>query len=73
MTPEQRRAALYALPALYGVALIVGLIVGEFVWFAVIGALLLGIGYSVVYRASTPQPGQGRDRQRNRNRQRDNH
>ena len=71
MTPEQRRSALYVLPALYGVALIVGLIVGEFVWFAVIGALLLAIGYSAVYRASTPPPGQGR--QRNRNRQRDNH
>jgi hypothetical protein len=69
MTPEQRRSALYVLPALYGIALVVGIIAGAFVIVAVVGAVVLSILYGGIARASNA-PGRGRDRQRNRNRNR---
>jgi hypothetical protein len=69
MTPEQRRSALYVLPALYGIALVVGIIAGAFVIVAVVGAVVLSILYGGIARASAGN-GRGRDRQRNRNRNR---
>ncbi len=69
MTPEQRRTAYYVIPALYGLALVISIFTGGFVWVAVIGAVVTSILYSAVARASR-QPGQGRQRNRNRNRDR---
>jgi hypothetical protein len=70
MTPEQRRSALYVLPALYAVALVIGIIAHAFVVVAVVGAVVFGILWTAIARASNA-PGSGRDRQRNRNRNRD--
>jgi hypothetical protein len=67
MTPETRRMARYVLPSLYGIALIVGIIAGGFVWVAVVGAVVLSILYTAIARGGG---GGGRDRQRNRNRDR---
>jgi len=67
MTPEQTRAARYVIPALYGVALVVGIIIGHFVIVAIVGAVVVSILYSGIARANA---GPGRDRQRNRNRNR---
>ncbi len=69
MSPETRRFVLYVVPALWGVAMVVSLIVDHakaFVWVAVIGAVDVSIMYSGVARAGGR--GAGRDRQRNRNR-----
>jgi uncharacterized membrane protein len=72
VTPETRRLARYVLPALYGVALIVGIIANAFVIVAVAGAVVLSILYTGIARASGG-PGRGRDRQRNRDRDRGRH
>jgi hypothetical protein len=69
MSPEQRRAALYLIPALYGVALVIGIFAHAFVPIAVIGALVTSVLYGAVARASAG-PGRGRNRNRNRNRNR---
>jgi hypothetical protein len=67
VTPETRRFARYVLPPLYGVALIVGIFVHQFVIIAVVGAVVLGILYAGIARGGG---GPGRDRGRNRNRNR---
>jgi hypothetical protein len=67
MTPDATRAARYVIPSLYGVALLVGIFVGQFVIIAIIGALVTSILYSGIARANS---GSGRGRQRNRNRKR---
>jgi hypothetical protein len=69
MTPEQRRTALYVIPAFYGLALVISIFAGGFVWVAIIGAVVCSILYSAVARASR-QSGEGRQRNRNRNRDR---
>lgn len=70
MTPEQRRAALYVIPALYGVALVAGIFAHAFVPVAVIGAMVTAVLYGGVARASNSGPGRDRGRNRNRNRNR---
>ena len=67
MTPENRRAARYAIPLLYALALVVGIFAHAFVIVAIVGAVVTSILYTAVARGGAGT-GTGRDRQRNRNR-----
>jgi hypothetical protein len=69
MNPETRRRARNVIPALFGVACIVGVIVHEFVIVAAVAAVVSSILYTAFARGG-PGPGEGRQRNRNRNRNR---
>ena len=57
-----------AIAGLYGLAIVISLFVGGFIWVAIIGAIVAGFAYRFV--GGTPAPGAGRNRQRNRQRNR---
>ena len=67
MTPETRRRVRLAIPPLFGLACVVGIIVHEFVIVAIVAAVVSSFLYTLVARGG-PGPGQGRQRNRNRNR-----
>lgn len=69
MTPETRRRARLAIPPLFGLACVVGIIVGAFVPVAIIAAVLSSLFWTLLSRGG-PGPGQGRQRNRNRDRNR---
>jgi hypothetical protein len=67
MSPEQRRRLRFAIPPLFGLACVVGIIVHEFVIVAIVAAVVSSVLYTLVAKGG-PGPGQGRQRNRNRNR-----
>jgi hypothetical protein len=69
MSPENRRFARYVLPPFYGVALLIGVLVHQFVIIAIAGAIVFGVLWTAVARGGGG-PGRDRGRQRNRNRNR---
>ena len=69
MTPETRRRVRLAIPPLFGLACVVGIIVHAFVPVAIIAAVVSSLIYTLVARGG-PGPGEGRHRNRNRNRDR---
>ena len=70
MTPETRRRARVAIPSLFGLACVIGIIIGHFLIVLIIAAVVSSILYTLVARGG-PGPGEGRQRNRNRNRNRD--
>jgi hypothetical protein len=57
-----------AIAGLYGLAVVISIFTGGFIWVAIVGAILAGFAYR--FAAGAPAPGTGRNRQRNRQRNR---
>jgi hypothetical protein len=61
-------AARSAIAGLYGLAIVVSIFTGGFIWVVIVGAIVAGFAYR--FAAGPPTPGAGRNRQRNRQRNR---
>jgi hypothetical protein len=63
-----KNAARSAIAGLYGLAIVISIFTGGFIWVVIVGAIVAGFAYR--FTAGSPEPGVGRNRQRNRQRNR---
>jgi hypothetical protein len=65
---NSKTAARSAIASLYGLAIVISIFTGGFIWVVIVGAIVAGFAYR--FTAGGPTPGVGRNRQRNRQRNR---